>query len=524
MLELAPGNPPLFEGRWQIVATIDDTGATYVYLAWDNVDQAWRMLRMMPFKYAFDKLARGRFSREVDMMGRLQHPHIMSAIHADVDHALHPYAITEVAEAGSLQDWVDTNGAMPPFLVIDVMAQICGALARAHRNGISHGNLRLTEVMVDRRGACKLTGFRGGGEMAEKLVDVRGCGLVLYTLLTGEVWDEKLAPKHLAKLPPSMAGAVEQATQKGRGGYADVSALSRDLEAAVLDLPMPDGGVQPLADPECELPPDPFALFDPEADFHDLVHFARRSADPTYAPSMKELSRAVVKKKKVPKAHEGLSEAAAAFIIPGAELEEVTYQVPGDPNKGDKEWESWKPEEEEKDDEDPFAEPEEPPIISPEMLKQLVAMGLAATFIGLLGASGYGIKLVADDRAVAEQAAAELVAVIRTEGAVVYALSNAGADRAILEERYFAFNDAHNDHTRKIEAARFARTVEQQALAHGLDPVSAGGVVDEATQRVDRIQKSYNVYASRRAQWDRTASSFPAVIPATLGLTSGPAD
>ncbi|NCG22099.1 MAG: protein kinase [Rhodobacterales bacterium] len=520
MLELAPGKPPIIEGRWQLVATVDDSGTTCVYLAWDNVEQAWRMLRMISFKYAFDSRARGRFAREVATLKRLNHPHILTAHEADVDHALHPYALTEVAEGGSLQDWIDANGLMPPFLVIDVMSQICGALARAHREGVSHGNLRLSEVMVDLRGACKLLGFRGGGEMPEKLIDVRCCGLMLYTLLTGQTWDEHTASKYLKDLPDSLVRAVEQSTQKGRrGGYADVSALSRALEAAVLDLPLPDGGVQRLTDAKCALPTDPMALFDPDVEFFDLVHFARKAADPTYAPSMKELSRAAVKKEPS-SARDGLSDAASKFIIEGGGRGEVTYEAPSQGNANDSAWTSWVPPE----DVVPFAELEEPPMISASMARQFIWVSLGLAVLSLLGVSASGTKLVAEDRAGADQAAAELVAVIRTEGAVVYALSNAGADRAVLEAGYFAFNDAQNDRTRKIEAARFARTVESQARAHGLDPVSASGLGNEVTRGVGNIQRSYNVYTSYRDQWDRTASSFPAIIPATLGLTSGPVD
>jgi hypothetical protein len=542
MLKVVKGRPPVLDGRFEIVGTIDVVGNVWHYLGWDNTDEVWCSVQVLGFKHARERVARARFAREIQSLDRLRHPHILKVIRAEPEHEAHPFAVLEVTEAGSVADWVKSNGPMPPYLAIDVMSQICGALSAAHGVGASHGALRMDQVLVDRLGSCKLVGFRGGGEKSDITLDIKACGGMLYTMISGRAFDGSRAEQLVGSLSPAVARAVMM-TQKGRGGYADISTFSRDLEAAVLELPMPAGHVPPLAGADCALPDDPALIFSDEEVFDDLKHLSRLAEDGDYQPSAQELEREVGANAAAPTApapqqaapevpvREAPKQVAAIPYVMGrpGEVGDETHSNPdgmpdylqGEDNtpKGDG-WDKWKPEPEEKNESDvPKAEPSK---VSDQMLMRLVGIGAGFLVLVMLGSFGYGFWLVSQSRSAAEDAGEVLIALVAKESGLVYAMGAVGADKPALELSYFAFSDAQNARVRQRAAANFAAVVDQQARANGLDRVSAAGSADALTQRIDVLTKANAGYSSKRALWENQATGFPGVLSVILGVQLGP--
>ena len=542
MLKLVTDGPPVLNERFEILVTIDVVGNVWHYLAWDNSAEDWCTVHVLGFKHALDRLARARFAREVAGLESLNHAHILSVIASDAGHAAHPFAVMEVTEAGSVADWVRGNGPMPPYLAIDVMSQICGALSAAHRAGVSHGALNMDKVLIDRLGSCKISGFLGGGEKGEINADIKAAGSMLYTMISGRAWNESRAEQLVGSLTPALARAVMM-TLKGRGGYADISTFSRDLEAAVLELPMPEGRVPPLAPADCALPDDPALIWSDEAIFDDLKHLSRLAEDPKYKPSEADLKQ---------EAAAGVSQASAAAPVqapPDLPVRELTKQVQAipyvmsKPGEFDDEshtnpggtpaylqgedntpkndgWDDWKPDEEE--DEQAAVSDAESPAVSDRTLMRLVIVGAGFLVMVLLGAFGYGFVLVSQSRAVAEEAGESLVDLVSKESGLVYALATAGAAKPLLEQSYFEFSDAKKSSVRLRHASEFATVVDQQARAKGLDPVSAMGSGDALTRRIEVMVKANAEYTSKRATWESRATSFPGMLPVILGIQSGP--
>lgn len=555
MLKLTPNRPPVVGDRFEILATVDSAGRTWQYLAWDNEREQWCAVRMLGFHHVRDAGARSRFEREVQCLEKVKHPNVLAVISSDAAHPTHPWVATAVAEAGSIADWMELHGPLPAYLAIDVMAQVCGGLSAAHRAGVAHGGVTADSVLIDRNGSCVLTGFRGTGSVQ---TDVKDAGHLTITLLTGRPWEEGQAAQLLASVPAAIARAVET-SRKGRGGYTDASSLARDLEAAVLELPMPSKAVPPLAGPDVAMPDDPALLWSEDAEFEDLEHLDRLARDPSYhveppeeqdpptpysgggaKPAPAKSAPAPAPSKAAPAKPQAKSAGAANAPMPYqmsrppaksktektepetplyAGTKQVVYEEAKPRNKADTDV-KWEPNPEHVKPAEP--DPDAEPFLNNKRLIQLIVLLVVAMIGGSIGVVVWGTNEVAAVQAPAEQSAKALVEHVRGESQLVYALVSAGGDRAALEQAYFTFSEARNEADRTAAAEAFASLVETQARALNIDPAGSGGVADDVSNRVNRVIALHNDVKAKRAAWDRTSRGFPGVIASMLGVAARP--
>jgi Tol biopolymer transport system component len=113
-------------------------------------------IKVVPQHLSASPEARARFEREAKAVSSLNDPHICT-LHdigreGDID-----YLVMELIEGETLADRL-ARGPMPPAEVLQVGAQIAGALDRAHRAGVVHRDLKPGNVMLTRSGA-KLMDF-----------------------------------------------------------------------------------------------------------------------------------------------------------------------------------------------------------------------------------------------------------------------------------------------------------------------------------------------------------------------------
>lgn len=114
------------------------------------------------------KVLRNRFSQDEDKckefrregeMGRLlRHPNIVTI--EDVGEANNTSYITmEFVEGQTLRDLVKKRGALEVLRAIDLMKQLCSGLEYAHKRGVTHRDLKGSNVLVSTMGAAKLADF-----------------------------------------------------------------------------------------------------------------------------------------------------------------------------------------------------------------------------------------------------------------------------------------------------------------------------------------------------------------------------
>ena len=154
-------------GPYQITDSLGAGGMGEVYAATDTRLDRTVAIKVLPAELASDPERRERFEREAKAIAALNHPHICT-LH-DVGHEDGTdFLVMEHLEGESLQDRL-TKGALPLDQALQVAIQIADALDKAHRQGITHRDLKPGNIFLTKSGreAARLRAGeaegRGGG-------------------------------------------------------------------------------------------------------------------------------------------------------------------------------------------------------------------------------------------------------------------------------------------------------------------------------------------------------------------------
>jgi serine/threonine protein kinase len=100
----------------------------------------------------------GRFEREVTIMERLNHPHIVRHYGGGMLDGQYFYAM-QLLDHGTLKDWLARFGALPWQQAASLSGQIAAALQHAHNHGIIHRDLKPSNLFFTDDGKLVLGDF-----------------------------------------------------------------------------------------------------------------------------------------------------------------------------------------------------------------------------------------------------------------------------------------------------------------------------------------------------------------------------
>ena len=173
-------------GPYEILAPVGAGGMGEVYRARDTRLDRTVAIKIVPAKLSSDPTLRQRLEREARAVSKLSHPNICT-LH-DIGHLEGiDFLVMEFVEGETLEQRL-YRGPLPPDQVVRYAGQLAGALAKAHKLGITHRDLKPSNIMLAKSGA-KLMDFG-----LAKTSDARGttpAGLGVATL-TGKGLDEDL--------------------------------------------------------------------------------------------------------------------------------------------------------------------------------------------------------------------------------------------------------------------------------------------------------------------------------------------
>jgi serine/threonine-protein kinase len=144
-------------GDWRVGALIGRGGMGEVYAASraDGVFEQRAALKLLRYEAAGELQ---RFHSERRILARLEHPGIARLLDGGVAPDGRPYTVMEYVEGESLADYCRSHR---PSLRerLALFAQVCAAVAYAHRNLVIHRDLKPANILVDAGGNVKLLDF-----------------------------------------------------------------------------------------------------------------------------------------------------------------------------------------------------------------------------------------------------------------------------------------------------------------------------------------------------------------------------
>ncbi|MEO0326276.1 MAG: serine/threonine-protein kinase, partial [Myxococcota bacterium] len=142
------------DGRYLITERLGEGGMGAVYIAEHLKLGKLVALKTIHARFADEETVSERFSREAMAAGRLEHPHIASAMDYGTFEGGGAYLVMQLVRGPSVQHVLETQGGLGWVRAASIGAQIADALAAAADEGIVHRDLKPENVLLeDRDGA-----------------------------------------------------------------------------------------------------------------------------------------------------------------------------------------------------------------------------------------------------------------------------------------------------------------------------------------------------------------------------------
>lgn len=145
-----------FYGNYKVLYLIGAGTFARVYRA--SRDDKVFAIKVLRKRFRDEPKEMEQFLREGQMGLKLRHPNIVS-IHEVVPDTRNPFLVMEFVEGQTLRDLVRLRGKLPADLALRLMGEIASGLAHAASMGISHRDLKLSNVLISSDGRAKLVDF-----------------------------------------------------------------------------------------------------------------------------------------------------------------------------------------------------------------------------------------------------------------------------------------------------------------------------------------------------------------------------
>jgi serine/threonine-protein kinase len=197
-------------GEYEFVDIVNSSRSSVAYKVRNTLAQRFELLRVLR-QIQEDPEKHDRFSREIKVLARINHPNIVSFFHA-TQLGGELVLTTELVEGSTLAERLEV-GRVPVPLALEYMVKVLGALEYAHSHEIIHRDVTPENVIITPDGEVKLMGFglaktqsdpalTQAGTMLGSLhyispeqvkglptidarTDIYAAGVILYELVTG---------------------------------------------------------------------------------------------------------------------------------------------------------------------------------------------------------------------------------------------------------------------------------------------------------------------------------------------------
>jgi len=150
-------------GPYVLVDSIGAGSMGQVYKASSKTDNQWYAVKVLPRRSMWNvRLAR----RQVRSFSQFSHPGVVPFVDVGTSGGLH-YLVWPLVGGETLEAKVQRDGKMKPDAVAKIAFHLAQALTVCHQNGIFHGLIKPSNIMLGSDGQTKLLDFGIGSLLAE---------------------------------------------------------------------------------------------------------------------------------------------------------------------------------------------------------------------------------------------------------------------------------------------------------------------------------------------------------------------
>lgn len=228
-----------FYGHWRVLYIIGHGTFARVYRCEHRKTGDIKAVKVLRNRYSDDEGVRERFEREARTVMTLRHPNIVP-IHEVETEKGRCFMVMDFVEGQNLRDYVRAHGKLKLSTALQIARDLASGLEYALAKGITHRDLKLSNVLLSSRGQARLVDFGlaavnvtdedGDVKQGPRSVDYAGLervtnvrrndsrsdiyflGCMLYQMITGRppLYETKervkrMHPSRFRDVPPIMA-------------------------------------------------------------------------------------------------------------------------------------------------------------------------------------------------------------------------------------------------------------------------------------------------------------------------------
>lgn len=147
-----------FYGHWKILYLIGSGTFARVYRAVHREKGTVAAVKVLRRRHRSEPTQVEQFMREAKVGIQLRHPNIVAIYEVDPD-PRNPFMVMEFVEGQTLRELVKIRGKIEPLTSLRLIADVAAGLAHAATFGITHRDMKLSNVLVTSQGRAKLVDF-----------------------------------------------------------------------------------------------------------------------------------------------------------------------------------------------------------------------------------------------------------------------------------------------------------------------------------------------------------------------------
>ncbi|MFM7034525.1 MAG: protein kinase domain-containing protein [Planctomycetia bacterium] len=147
-----------FYGRAKVLYQVGAGSFARVYRAVDRVNGSIVAVKVLRNRYSNDPGRRAAFQREGATGRLLEHPNIVRIEDVGQEHGF-SFITMEFVEGQNLRELIRLRGALDVPRALELMKQIATGLEFAHGKGVTHRDMKASNVLVSSSGVAKLVDF-----------------------------------------------------------------------------------------------------------------------------------------------------------------------------------------------------------------------------------------------------------------------------------------------------------------------------------------------------------------------------